>query len=344
MESPDVFSCTVVIVTWNARDVVRECLASLAPQLGSAGSREIVVVDNGSNDETVQMLAREFPHVRVIASPLNLGFAAGANLGIAAAHHDTVVLLNNDATADPGFLDALLIALQARPEAAAVTARLVLADRYSRAEIGGLVDSSSRHWARDDTGIELINSTGGELTRSGNGRDRDWLVPVTEHARPAGDVLAFSGGAAALRRSAFNEVGAFDERYFMYYEDSDLSWRLRRAGWQIHYEPTATVRHRHAASSGTESDFFLFHNHRNRVLFALKNLPAGLAVLTTARALVAVPWRALRLRSSGAGARRDARALCSAWALAPAFLRSRRLQQRTARLSRRTVGRLLVRD
>jgi N-acetylglucosaminyl-diphospho-decaprenol L-rhamnosyltransferase len=342
MESPDALSCTVIVVTWNAAGELRDCLASLVPQAAASAQREIIVVDNGSEDDTVRMLSTEFPTVTIIESGSNLGFAAAVNLGIAAARHGTVVLLNNDATADAGFLDSLVVSLHAHPDTAAVTARLILANRYERTDRGGLVDSAGRRWARDSNGAELINSTGGEMTRSGNGRDRDWLVPLNEHERTAGGVLGFSGGAVALRVAALDEVGGFDDRYFMYYEDSDLSWRLRRAGWQIRYEPEAIARHQHAASSGTESDFFLFHNQRNRVLFAIKNLPAGLALLAIARSIAALPRHALRAPQGSV--RRDARALRSAAALAPAFLRSRRLQQRTATVSRRTLAQSLLRD
>ena len=193
-----------------------------------------------------------------------------------------------------------------------------------------------------------MNSTGSQVSRSGNGRDRSWLAPVGGPADPP-EVFGFCGGAAALRRQALAAVGSFDERLFLYYEDTDLSWRLRRAGWAIEYAADAVVRHQHAASSGIHSPVFLRYNIRNRVLVAARNGPPAMfcsAVLHTVGHLVrTVPGA---LRRSGARARSEWAA--GVWALGrllvllPRYLADGRRLDRTAKLPRDFIHSWTVQD
>jgi len=269
---------TVVIVDWNAPEVTLEAVHSVLAQ-SEAHQVEVLVVDNGSERTAAGHPAAALPRVRVIRLPENRGFAGGANAGIAAASGQAIVLLNNDARLEPGALAALLAPL-ADPGVGAVTALILL----------------------DSDGPALVNSTGGEVTRSGNGRDRDWRVPFAALHRPSGTVPAFSGGAAALSRAAIDDAGGpFDERLFMYYEDTELSWRLRRRGWEIRYQPLAVVRHRHAHSSGAGSDFFLRLNERNRLRFALVHGTPGVVTRALWRTLAGAGSRLLRgdARSTG---------------------------------------------
>jgi GT2 family glycosyltransferase len=192
-----------------------------------------------------------------------------------------------------------------------------------------------------------VNSTGNEMTRSGNGRDRDWLAPADTLQRPAGEVFGFSGGAASLRASALVHVGLFDESLFMYYEDTELSWRLRRAGYSVGYAPDAVARHAHAASSGTRSELFRFHNERNRVLVSVKTAPAVVAATALARTAVATLRSSLLALRSGspdarAAARGRRRSLAAAVRLLPAALGERRRIDREATVPRSEVARLLV--
>ena len=125
--------------------------------------------------------------------------------------------------------------------------------------------------------FDVINNVGSNLFAGGFGGDRGFLeVDEGQYDEPA-EVFAWCGGAVLLKRSYLDEVGTFDERFFMYYEDTDLSWRGRLRGWRYVYEPGALVRHRHAQSSGVGSDFFRFHTERNRLLTLAKNAPAKLA-------------------------------------------------------------------
>jgi hypothetical protein len=126
--------------------------------------------------------------------------------------------------------------------------------------------------------FDVINNVGSNLFAGGFGGDRGFLeVDKGQYDEPA-DVFAWCGGAVLLKRSYLDDVGTFDERFFMYYEDTDLSWRGRLRGWRYVYEPGALVRHHHAQSSGVGSDFFRFHTERNRLLVLAKNAPAKLAL------------------------------------------------------------------
>jgi GT2 family glycosyltransferase len=321
-----------IVVNWRQSQLTSRAVRSLEAQQGlGAATLRIVVVDNGSGDGSAAELADRHPEHLVLPLATNGGFAAGVNAGIRAADAegaaDTYVLLNNDAVAEPGAVAALVEELAGHPDAAAVTARIVL--------------------AASPDGVERLNSTGNELTRTGNGRDRDWLRPVADDDRPAGEVAGFSGGAAALRAEALRAVGGFDESLFMYYEDSDLSWRLRRAGWSIRYSPAATVRHDHAASSGTGSDLFRFYNDRNRIVISLRHLPARVVLRAIARTVVRAgraTVQGLRRADARHEAARTWRAVGSALVAAPTALALRRRLDRTAVVPRSALAATLVAD
>ena len=145
----------------------------------------------------------------------------------------------------------------------------------------------------DEPRVDVINSTGGVLTATGHGADRGYLeVDAGQYDGEDGaEVFAVCGAAAAFRVDIAAALGWFDPWFFAYYEDLDLSWRLRRAGWRIRYAPAARVRHEHAATSRLDSDLFLFHNRRNRLATLARNasLPRILTALTARRAHPAAP-------------------------------------------------------
>ncbi|GIG36083.1 glycosyltransferase family 2 protein [Cellulomonas pakistanensis] len=336
-------SVSVVVVTWNGLELTRRCLDSLARQDAGGRDVEVVVVDNGSTDGTVAAL-RGRADVRVVALGRNTGFAGGVNAGVAASSGDVVVLLNNDAVAEPGFLDRLVAPFDADPGPAgprlgATTGRVVLSGRFRPALPGeqGLVDHAGRTWARtdDEAGARLLNSTGNEVTRSGNGRDRDWLADAAGPAAAA-DVFGFNGGSAALARAALEDVGPLDESLFMYYEDTELSWRLRRRGWTVAHVHDAVTVHDHAGSSDAGSAFFRDHNERNRLVVALVHAPATVVARALARSAVRA--------CLGPERRRRAAALATVLRRAPGALRRRRAVDRAARVPRSEVAALLVPD
>jgi GT2 family glycosyltransferase len=257
-----------VVVTWQGASLLPPCLDSLRRQ---TVPHTVVVVDNGSTDGTEDLLADRFPEVRVVQTGANLGFAGGVQAGLDAAQTPYVALLNNDAVAEPGWLAALLGAAEAHPEAAAVTSRMLL----------------------QDTDPPLLNNTGVVLLDTDYGADRD-LRADADTRTDADSVFGFSGGAALLRLDAVRAVGGFPTRFFLYYEDTDLSWRLRLAGWDIRYEPRAVVHHAHSATVDQTSDRFAFFNERNRLLMLTRCAPAARVLRALFRFLLTTGSLALK--------------------------------------------------
>lgn len=303
---------TVVVVTWQAAHLVGPCLASLAAQ---SQAHELVIVDNASTDGTAALVRRDYPRARVLALPRNTGFAGGVQAALAQVDTPYLALLNNDAVADPSWLQVACAYLEEHPGVAGVSSRMLLADRP-----------------------DVVNNAGVVMLSSCYGADRGLGDPDGGAYLAAARVFGASGGACVLRTLAVKAVGGVDPRWFLYYEDTDLSWRLRLGGWEIHYCPQAVVYHRHAASSDVRSASFAFHNERNRLLTLARNAPlptaagALAAYLVTTISLgvkrtlgVAVPDHptadpALRLRALASGMR-----------LLPAVAVSRRSSSRRAR-------------
>jgi N-acetylglucosaminyl-diphospho-decaprenol L-rhamnosyltransferase len=305
--APDA-TVTVVVVTWQGAHLIGPCLDALLAQESEHGV-EVVVVDNGSTDGTAELLARDHPTVRVLQSGANLGFAGGCNVALSQVVTPYSVLLNNDARPEPGWLDALLTPF-AQPDVASVSSKVLF----------------------EDSG--LLNSAGALLWADGYGADRGLRDDPALYDEPV-DLLVLSGTAVALRTAALDQVGLLDGRLFLYYEDTDLGWRLRLAGWRNVYAPAAVVRHLHAATTGEQSPLFRFYNERNRLLVLVKDATAGRALRAVLRYL---------LTTLAAVARRDLsmlplrlRVLRSFAALLPHALRERRRIGRTAAVPRRSL-------
>jgi GT2 family glycosyltransferase len=303
--APDV---TVVVVTWQGAHLIGPCLDALLAQQ-STHDVDVVVVDNGSTDGTVELLADRYPTVRVLQSGANLGFAGGCNVALAGVATPYAVLLNNDARPEPGWLDALLAPF-GQPDVASVSSKVLF----------------------EDSG--LLNSAGALLWADGHGADRGFRDDPALYDEPA-DLLVLSGTAVALRTAALAQVGLMDARLFLYYEDTDLGWRLRLAGWRNVYAPGAVVRHLHAATAGVQSPLFRFYNDRNRLLVLVKDATAGRALRAVLRYLLTL---------LAAVARRDLtllplrlRVLRSFVRLLPHALRQRRRIGRSAAVPRRSL-------
>jgi GT2 family glycosyltransferase len=242
---------TVVVVTWQGAHLLRDCLGSLAAQ---SHAHDVLVVDNASTDGTADLLAAEFPSARVLRLDSNTGFAGGVAAALPLIDTPYLALLNNDAVADPDWLATSITTLAEHPDTAAVTARMRLWDEPGR-----------------------LNNAGVLLVHGGYGADRGLGAPDAAPFDAPAEVFGFSGGAAVLRADAVAAAGGLPAEFFLYYEDTDLAWRLRLGGWRIRYEPAAIVVHRHAASSDKRSAAFAFYNERNRLLMLLRCAPAGFA-------------------------------------------------------------------
>ena len=228
----------IVVVSYRSRDLLRRCLDSLRAHPPAGGTR-VVVVDNASDDGTAEMVRAKFPEVELRASDTNLGFAAATNLGARSGTAPYLLALNPDTEVTPGALDTALTAIESGPEVAVVGPRLVRPD--------GTLD----HAARRSFPTPL--SAFGHFT--GIGRRTGAPAPLAAYRAPEverGPVDAVNGAFMLMRRSAFEEVGGFDERYWMYMEDLDLSYRLARVGYVSLYEPDAVVTHVKAGTTGGE--------------------------------------------------------------------------------------------
>ena len=248
----------------------------------------LVIVDNGSDDDSLTVLreglgelrgAANHARVSLVNAGTNDGFGAGVMAGAAGLEEGTVVLLNNDATVRDGFLDALLAPLG--EAVGATTALILLTGRWRPAAPSDeefLVARDGSRWTRvtetERGGQVLINSTGNEVDNAGNGYDRSWLDPA-DSPLPAPEVFGLCGGACAIDADAWRVVGGVRTDLFMYYEDTDLSYKLREAGYEVRFVAGAVVDHEHAASSGTSSPMFLRVNARNRIIVAAQHAPLG---------------------------------------------------------------------
>ncbi|HET8760122.1 MAG TPA: glycosyltransferase family 2 protein [Nitrospiria bacterium] len=255
---------SVIVVNWNGESYLAECVDSLLAQ--TYPRLEIIVVDNGSTDGSVRLLTKRYgAKIRLVLSPANLGFTGGNNLGMAAAGGAYVLLLNNDAVADPEWVHALVRDAEADSRIGMCASKIVSYDDPS-----------------------VIDSAGLLLARDGLARGRGRLArDESRFSRPE-DVLMPSGCAGLYRRAMLDEVGVFDERFFMYCDDVDLGLRGRVAGWRCRYVPSAVVRHRYSLSAGKYSPRKIFLVERNRVWVMLKSFPWTLIALS-------LPWTALRL-------------------------------------------------
>ena len=283
---------SVIVVDWKRPELTERCLRALAAQEG-VDDVEVVLVANEATEEEGERWRARHPGLLVVVEAGNVGFSAGVVRGMSVATGQVVVLVNNDAVPEPGFLAAGLAVLAgSTDEVVAVAATVVLEGAFRRAAPGDapedvLTGLDGARWARTEEGLRLLNGTGVVLTRDGNGHDRDWLRPLGDGAPVRhGEPFGFSGGAAFLRRAAVEAVGGLDPSLFMYYEDLDLAWRLRLAGGRVVHAPAAVVVHRHAGSSGSGSVFVRYQSTRNRLAVVLRNGTGTLVLRVVARTAV----------------------------------------------------------
>jgi N-acetylglucosaminyl-diphospho-decaprenol L-rhamnosyltransferase len=276
-----------VVVNYESGDLLRGAVHSLAAD-DSAGTPEIVVVDNGSRDGSVAAL-RDAEHVLVVEPGSNGGYAAAANFGIARTTAPMVVVCNPDLVVTPGTAAAMLARLDGEPDLAAVGPQIL--------DAHGAVYPSARTQPSvvDAVGHALLGSI-----RPQNRFTRRYRQLDADPARPR-DVDWVSGAMVWLRRSALASVGGWDESFFMYVEDVDLCWRLRRLGWRIAYEPAATVVHMQGVSTDHHPYRSIVDHHRSLYRFASKRwrgarrlLLVPAAVFLSLRAGAMVALRALR--------------------------------------------------
>jgi GT2 family glycosyltransferase len=216
---------SVVVPNYNGDRFLRDCLESLEKQ--TYARVECLVVDDASTDSSPNLVERDFSGMRLIRLERNRGFAHAANTGMRAAKGEIVALLNNDAAAAEDWVAQIVAGLDRHPEAGSIACKMVVWDRPN-----------------------VINSAGDVFLRAGVPDSRGvWQVDEGQYEREE-EVFGASGGACAYRRSMLDEIGLFDERFFMYCEDVDLAFRAQLRGYSCVYVPGAVVRHRVSATAG----------------------------------------------------------------------------------------------
>jgi GT2 family glycosyltransferase len=229
---------SVVIVNWNTRDLLRACLHSLrAALVASPLSAEILVVDNASADGSAALVAAEFPEARLFANRENRNYAGGNNQGIAAATGDYLLLLNPDTEVPVGAPDALVALLRENPRVGAVSPALVYPD--------GRLQSSVRGFPTPHALLGEVTGLARLLPRTAWASYRPDDLPLD---RPS-SVDQPMASAFLVRKAALDPIGAFDEQFPLFFNDVDLCFRLKQAGWEIWYDPRVRVVHVGGAST-----------------------------------------------------------------------------------------------
>ena len=221
------YKVTVVIPNYNGIRFLRECLDSVFAQAAGTPEYEVLVIDNGSADGSLELLRESYPQVHVEALPENTGFCHAVNLGIRLSSAPYVLLLNNDTKVKPEFIKNLCYAIESRPEAFAVSAKMLMWDHP-----------------------ELLDDAGDRYCVFGWAYARGKGKPAEQYNKPC-EIFAACAGAAIYRKSILDEIGYFDEEHFAYMEDLDLGYRARIHGYRSYYEPGAEVIHYGSASSGS---------------------------------------------------------------------------------------------
>ena len=318
---------TVAIPTLAADARLLECLSALEKQ--TQRDFEVTIVDNSGRG-----LARSSgagrPGVRVIEQPRNTGFGAAVNEAFRQSRSPYLAILNDDAVAHPGWLAALVSAIEARPDV-------------------GMCASQVRLFGED-----ALDSAGMLVSGDGSSKQRGQMRPP-KFFPVAEEVLFPSGSAALYRRAMLGGIGLFDESFFLYCEDTDLGLRARWAGWRCLYVPEAVVEHHYSHSAGRASPLKAYYVERNRLRVLAKNFPARMLAAAPFISLARYAWHfRMMLRGRGAAARFRLEG-ASAWRMpfyvlrahaallidAPSLLRQRREIRRTARLSPHIYRRLL---
>jgi GT2 family glycosyltransferase len=298
----------VVVVCHDSAGEVGATLAALNEQLGPGD--EVVIVDNASRDGTPDVVRAAAPQASVVESEENLGFAGGCHAGARASRAPLVLMLNPDAVPAPGCLDALRACAVERPDWGAWQALVTMADGERVNTAGNVVHYLGFGWAGDL----------GRLTAEVDPRPRE--------------VGFCSGAALVVRREAWEALGGFDERYFMYGEDLDLSLRLRLAGWRVGIAPAARVAHDYEFIKG---DYKWFYLERNRWWTLVGDYPGRLlallapGLLAFELALLVAAWR-------GGWLRAKLRAQAAVVRSLPSMLRRRRAVQATRRVQPRAFA------
>jgi len=247
---------SVVVVNYNGKKFLDGCLSSLDRQ--TCRDFEVILVDNGSSDGSAAYVRERYPSLILVETTKNLGFAGGTNAGIRVARGEFIFTLNNDTIADPHLLEEIVRPMISDSHVGVCGAKMVFFDGR-------------------------INSTAICISRSGAAWDRGGGEPDHGQYDVIEEVFGSCAGAALYRRSMLDEIGLFDEDFFLFMEDVDLAFRARLSGWKCMYVPTARVVHFHGGTAGFRSDLSIYYGNRNLLWYVVKNFPSRTLLLSS-------PW------------------------------------------------------
>ncbi|ODS42959.1 MAG: hypothetical protein MSIBF_06805, partial [Candidatus Altiarchaeales archaeon IMC4] len=253
---------SVIIVNYNGKKYLGTCLSSLKKQTYS--NYEIIVIDNASSDESIEFVRKTYPKIKLIVNDKNYGFAKGCNIGIKSAKGEYIAALNNDTEVDKHWLEELVKVIETNDAIGSCASKLLFYNERDTIDSVGM----------------LLLKDGGGVNRGRNEKDMGQYDKSEE-------VFGAPAGGALYRKKTLDEVGLFDEDFFMYSDDTDLAWRIRLNGWKCMYVPTAVVYHVYSGSTSGFSLFKLYYGERNRIFTAVKNYPYSYLI-------VSVPYNAAR--------------------------------------------------
>jgi GT2 family glycosyltransferase len=251
MISGDNHKVSIIVVNWNGERFLKDCLGALWDQ--SYGNREIILVDNASSDNSLQLVRESFPEVKIIALRENKGFTGGNAAGLEIAQGAYIALVNNDARVDRGWLERL-VGTMLKDRTIGICAPKIIFEN-----------------------TQTVNSAGHGVTTAGVGFNRGVGGSPLDVSAPE-LVFGACGAAVLYRRRMLEEIGFLDENFFLYDEDTDLNFRAQLAGWKCAYVPTAVAYHVANATAGRLSDLHVYYHTRNLEFVWIKNMPTGLMI------------------------------------------------------------------
>ena len=245
---------SIIIVNWNGRSFLADCLNGLRQQ--TYGNFSVIMVDNGSVDGSLDYVQTHFPEVKTIALSENSGFAMANNIALQSVQTEYVALLNPDTVPDAGWLEHLVKALDNHPQAGSAASKMLLYDKPTVIDRAGDVYTTA--------GTALLKGRG---EPSHNFKNQEW-------------VFGACAGAALYRRCMFEDIGLFDEDFFLLFEDVDLSFRAQLRGYKCLYAPDASVYHHVSSGIGDDSPTSVYYSHRNLEWVYIQNMPGSLIAKT----------------------------------------------------------------
>jgi len=308
---------SIIIVNWNGKSLLSECLDGLRQQIYQQFS--VTLVDNGSNDGSIDFVNCNYPEVKTIALSKNLGFAIANNVALKTVQTKYAALLNNDAVPHPLWLKILVEALETNPEAGFAASKMVFYDN-PRA-----IDRAGDAYSRAGTG--LLRGRG-ESAKKYN--KQEWIFGAC-------------AGAALYRTSMLKDIGYFDEDFFLLYEDVDLSFRAQLKGYKCLFVPEAVVYHRASSSIVYDSPISVYYSHRNLEWVYIKNMPSKL-ILKTLWLHIIYDIAALLFFTSNGRIKEFIKAKWDALKALKRILKKRRQIQRDRRVDEDYIWRLLEKE